>query len=30
MNSSRKGSYYYTFDEVKYKQKVAQGFTFKL
>jgi len=30
MNSSRKGSYYYTFDEVKYKQKIAQGFTFKL
>jgi len=30
MNSSRKGSYFYMFDEVKYTAKVAEGFTFKL
>lgn len=30
MNSSRKGSYFYMFDEVKYKAKVLEGFTFKL
>jgi ADP-ribose pyrophosphatase YjhB (NUDIX family) len=30
MNSSRKGSYLYKFDEVKYKSKVSDGFTFKL
>jgi len=30
MNSSRKGSFFYTFDEVKYKSKVSDGFTFKL
>jgi len=30
MNSSRKGSYFYMFDEVKYKLKVSDGFTFKL
>lgn len=28
-SSSRKGSFLYTFDEVKYKAKVAEGFTFK-
>nr|WP_026705973.1 NUDIX domain-containing protein [Flavobacterium soli] len=28
-SSSRKGSFLYTFDEVKYKAKVADGFTFK-
>jgi len=30
MNSSRKGSYFYTFDEEKYKFKVSDGFTFRL
>jgi ADP-ribose pyrophosphatase YjhB (NUDIX family) len=30
MNSSRKGSFLYMFDEVKYKTKVSDGFTFKL
>ena len=30
MNSSRKGSYLYMFDELKYKTKVSDGFTFKL
>ncbi|GLB48309.1 NUDIX hydrolase [Neptunitalea lumnitzerae] len=30
MNSSRKGSYLYTFDELKYRAKVSDGFTFKL
>jgi ADP-ribose pyrophosphatase YjhB (NUDIX family) len=30
MNSSRKGSFLYTFDETKYKLKVSDGFTFKL
>jgi len=30
MNSSRKGSFFYMFDEVKYKLKVSDGFTFKL
>lgn len=30
MNSSKKGSYLYTFDEVKYKRKIADGFFFKL
>lgn len=30
MNSSRKGSYFYTFDEEKYKVKVSDGFAFKL
>ncbi|WP_116789080.1 NUDIX hydrolase [Flavobacterium psychrotrophum] len=30
MNSSRKGSFLYKFDEEKYKLKVSDGFTFKL
>lgn len=30
MGSSRKGSYLYTFDQVKYNQKVQEGFSFKL
>ncbi|MXN90082.1 NUDIX domain-containing protein [Flavobacterium sp. Sd200] len=30
MNSSRKGSYFYMFDEEKYQFKVQEGFTFKL
>jgi 8-oxo-dGTP diphosphatase len=30
MKSSRKGSYFYTFDEEKYQTKVSDGFTFKL
>jgi len=30
MNSSRKGSFFYMFDELKYKSKVSDGFTFKL
>lgn len=30
MNSSRKGSYLYSFDEVKYKYKMENGFSFKL
>lgn len=30
MNSSRKGSYLYMFDELKYKAKVSEGFIFKL
>lgn len=30
MNSSRKGSYLYSFDEKKYRQKVEDGFSFKL
>lgn len=30
MNSSRKGSYLYMFDEEKYKRKKAEGFSFKL
>ncbi|WP_117590869.1 NUDIX hydrolase [Flavobacterium subsaxonicum] len=30
MGSSRKGSYFYTFDEEKYKVKVSDGFAFKL
>ena len=30
MNSSRKGSFYFMFDELKYKSKVSDGFTFKL
>lgn len=30
MNSSRKGSYFYMFDEDKYKSKVSDGFTFRL
>ncbi|NMH28624.1 NUDIX hydrolase [Flavobacterium silvaticum] len=30
MNSSRKGSFLYTFDEVKYRRKVEEGFSFKL
>nr|WP_322624682.1 NUDIX domain-containing protein [uncultured Flavobacterium sp.] len=30
MNSSRKGSFLYTFDQEKYNNKVSDGFTFKL
>lgn len=30
MGSSRKGSFLYTFDELKYRAKVSDGFTFKL
>ena len=30
MNTSRKGSYLYTFDQDKYEKKVIDGFTFKL
>lgn len=30
MKSSRKGSFFYTFDEDKYNVKVSDGFTFKL
>lgn len=30
MNSSRKGSFLYMFDEVKYNNKVSEGFSFKL
>jgi len=30
MKSSRKGSFFYTFDEEKYNTKVSDGFTFKL
>lgn len=30
MNSSRKGSYLYSFDEEKYKHKMENGFSFKL
>lgn len=30
MNSSRKGSYLYMFDEIKYAAKVKEGFIFKL
>ncbi|MDI1256964.1 MAG: NUDIX domain-containing protein [Flavobacterium sp.] len=30
MKSSRKGSYFYMFDQVKYNTKVSDGFTFKL
>jgi ADP-ribose pyrophosphatase YjhB (NUDIX family) len=30
MNSSRKGSFLYKFDALKYKQKVEEGFSFKL
>jgi 8-oxo-dGTP diphosphatase len=30
MNSSRKGSFLYTFDVNKYKKKVDEGFTFKI
>ncbi|WP_336065370.1 NrtR DNA-binding winged helix domain-containing protein [Mesoflavibacter sp. CH_XMU1404-2] len=30
MNSSRKGSFLYTFDESKYKKKVDDGFIFKI
>lgn len=30
MNSSRKGSFLYTFDQEKYKRKIAEGFSFKL
>ncbi|MGK4566826.1 NUDIX hydrolase [Flavobacterium sp. 3HN19-14] len=30
MKSSRKGSYFYKFDQVKYDAKVSDGFTFKL
>ena len=30
MNSSRKGSFLYTFDINKYKKKVNEGFTFKI
>lgn len=30
MNSSRKGSFLYMFDEVKYANKVKEGFAFKL
>lgn len=30
MNSSRKGSYLYNFDQVKYNEKVKEGFAFKL
>lgn len=30
MNSSRKGSFLYSFDEEKYRQKVEDGFSFKL
>jgi 8-oxo-dGTP diphosphatase len=30
MNSSRKGSYFYMFEEEKYKERVSEGFTFKL
>lgn len=30
MNSSRKGSFLYKFDQFKYKSKVSEGFIFKL
>ena len=30
MNSSRKGSFLYNFDQIKYKEKVKEGFAFKL
>lgn len=30
MNSSKKGSFLYMFDETKYKRKIADGFYFKL
>lgn len=30
MNSSRKGSFLYMFDETKYNEKVREGFSFKL
>ena len=30
MNSSRKGSFLYMFDEAKYKKKIADGFSFRL
>ena len=30
MNSSKKGSFLYSFDEEKYKKKIEEGFSFKL